>query len=121
MQVKLVLEKSFTDIRGLSANTFSKDINIELPTGFNMARIVAARCYDPTQGSDRPSSDATAVIWEYDDESRLVGKLLTYIDATYTDKDQREAHKSLVKDLLYGYFQDMRVRADQTIESQTKR
>jgi len=119
MKVKLVFEKCYSEIRGLSANAFSMDIDVELPAGFDMARIVGARAYSPNQSPDHPVEDVEAVIWEYEDESRLVGKLLTYIDATYTDKEQREAHKNLVKDLTYGYFGDLRTRAHQIIQSQT--
>ena len=121
MKVKLVFEKSYQEIRGLTSNTFSKDIDIELPPGFEMATLVAARCYDPVQGDNaRPVSDTTAVIWDYVDENRLVGKLLTYIDATYTDKEQREAHKNLVRDVVYGYAGELHTRANQTIDSQSK-
>lgn len=120
MQVKLVFEKSFQEFRGLSSNTFSHDVDIDLPKGFDRAHLVAARCYSPDQGSNEPSSDVDAYIWEYADEQRLVGKVLTYIDATYVDKEQREAHKNIMKDLLYGYFQDIRTRSIQTIESQSK-
>lgn len=120
MKVKLVFEKSFQEIRGLSSNTFSQDVDIEVPAGFNRAHLISARCYNPDQGSDEPVSDVAANIWDYQDEQRLVGKVLTYIDATYTDKEQREAHKNLTKDLLYGYFQDIHTRARQTIESQSK-
>ena len=120
MKVKLVFEKSYQGLKGLTANTFSKDINVDLPEGFEMANIVSAVCYDLMQGSNHPSSDIYANIWDHEDEGRLVGKLLTYIDATYSDKEQREAHKALVKDLMYGYFGDLHTRAVQTIQSQTK-
>ena len=38
--------------------------------------------------------------------SQLVGKLLTYIDATYTDLEQRKAHKRLVKNEVYAWYYD---------------
>lgn len=119
MKVKLVFEKSYTENRGLSVNSFSEDISVDLPEGFKMAHLVSAVCYDPYQGGDQPNSDTYATIWEYEDENRLVGKLLTYIDATYTDVEQRKAHKDLVKDLVYGYFSDLRTRAVQTVKSQS--
>lgn len=119
MKVKLVFEKSYTEHRGLSSNTFSKDIDVELPQGIDMAHLVAAKCYDPKQSSNAPSGDTVARVWDYTDDQRLVGKLLTYIDATFVDKEQREAHKNLVKDLVYGYCSDLQTRAYQTVESQT--
>ena len=36
----------------------------------------------------------------------LVGKLLTYIDATYSNIEQRDAHKSIVKQTVYKWFGD---------------
>ena len=124
MKVKLVFEKNFQEIRGLASNSFDKDINVDLPSGFDSARLVSARCYDPKSQSGSeyalPASDVTASIWEYEDEQRLVGKLLTYIDATYTDPEQRKAHKDIVKDLVYGYCQDMRTRATQIIDAHSK-
>ena len=126
MQVKLVFEKSFQEFSGLSSNTFSEDLKVTLPDGFDRAHLVSAVCYDPSAGgttNDRlnpPSDDFYATIWDYGDVNTLVGKLLTYIDATYTDTEQRKAHKDLVKDLVYGYAQDLRTRAVQTVQSQTK-
>jgi hypothetical protein len=38
----------------------------------------------------------------------LIGKLLTYIDATYSDREQREAHKSLVKQTVYNWYNSHR-------------
>jgi hypothetical protein len=35
----------------------------------------------------------------------LVGKLLTYVEATYTDKTQREAQKDIVRTLVYAWFE----------------
>jgi hypothetical protein len=35
----------------------------------------------------------------------LVGKLLTYVDATYTDKTQRDAQKDIVRSLVYTWFE----------------
>lgn len=36
----------------------------------------------------------------------LVGKMLTLVDATFTDKEQREAYKSLTKTAIYEWFQN---------------
>lgn len=42
--------------------------------------------------------------WQLDN---LVGRLLTYIDATYTDPAQRRAHKDIVKQSVYNWFVDV--------------
>lgn len=34
----------------------------------------------------------------------LVGELLTYVDATYQDKEQREAQKDIVRNIVYRWF-----------------
>lgn len=39
----------------------------------------------------------------------LVGKLLTYIEATYSDPQQRKAHKDIVKQLVYNWFMDSKI------------
>lgn len=125
MRVKLVFEKANTEIRGMTNNTFSKDVDVELPSNMDAVELVAAKCYDPNDavqdGQPVPSASSVAVIWDYHDENTLIGKLLTYIDATYTDKEQREAHKRLIKDMVYGYYEELRQRSHQTIESQSKR
>ena len=41
---------------------------------------------------------------DFADISSLTGQLLTYVDATYSDKEQREAHKSLVKKVLRNWY-----------------
>lgn len=56
--------------------------------------------YEPRIGE---SQNALRVIrkWQVQD---LVGKLLTYVDATYSDKEQRDAHKDLVRHHVYKWF-----------------
>ena len=41
------------------------------------------------------------------DVNYLVGKLLTYVDATYQDKEQREAHKQIVKNICYFWTDEL--------------
>lgn len=40
----------------------------------------------------------------WDELRDLEGKLLTYIDATFIDKEQREAQKSLVRNLIREWY-----------------
>lgn len=116
-KVKLVFAKNFVEIP-TSRDHFSTEVEIEVPESIDSeVHLVAARVYSNYAGSDEPSGDTNATIWDYSDESRLVGKLLTYIDATYTDKEQREAHKNIVKDLVYAYCQDLRTRGIQTVDA----
>lgn len=41
-----------------------------------------------------------------DDFRHLEGKLLTLCDATFTNKEQREAFKKMVSNTLWSYFHD---------------
>ena len=119
-KVKLVFEKNFVDIP-TAKDTFSKDIEIQVPTRIDgEVHLAAARVYEQDGQTGYPSNDTSATIWTYGDENRLVGKLLTYIDATYTDKEQRQAHKDIVKDLVYGYCQDLRTRGIQIVEAHSR-
>lgn len=40
-------------------------------------------------------------------DSGLLGKLLTFVDASYSDRDQREAVKSMIKSIVYEHFKDV--------------
>jgi hypothetical protein len=35
----------------------------------------------------------------------LVGRLLTYVEATYTDRTQREAQKDIIRSIVYPWFE----------------
>lgn len=41
----------------------------------------------------------------YSDINNLVGRLLTYIDATYSDREQREAQKTLIKGVVFDWYE----------------
>lgn len=47
----------------------------------------------------------------FEEVDTLVGRLLTYIDATFTDTIQRKAQKDLVKQTVRGWYDDL--QADQ--------
>lgn len=115
MKVKLVFAKEGSN--GLVRDSFAEEVEVKLPEGFKHVRLESARCYDPNPQPNEPCGDTTATIWDFEDESRLVGKLLTYVDATYTDKEQREAHKSIMKDLVYGHCQELRARGAQIVNA----
>jgi len=100
---------------------FSKEIEIEVPSEIGEEVHLVAACVseqESTKKEECPSTDSYASIWNDRDESRLVGNLLTYIDATYADKEQREAHKDIVKKMAYGFYNDIYNRCIQTIRSQ---
>lgn len=41
---------------------------------------------------------------DFTDINSLIGQLLTYVDATYLDLEQRNAHKSVVKKLIRDWY-----------------
>ncbi len=116
MKVKLIFQKSFIEMP-LHKDCFAETVDIKLPPNVEQAHLIAAKCYDTNKDTNHLTNDVTATIWDYNDEQRLVGKLLTYIDATYTDQEQRKAHKDIVKDIVYGYCQDLRTRGIQTVDA----
>jgi len=117
-KVKLVFARSFVENPTVN-DCFAEIVEIKLPSHIKQAHLIAARCYQPDAEAEAHALgvDTTAVIWDYQDEQRIVGKLLTYIDATYSDKEQRQAHKDILKDVFYGYCQDLRTRAVQTVDA----
>lgn len=117
MKVRLIFAKSYLDIPTWK-DTFKKDIEVELPQGIDQAHLISARCYSTAPSPAQViGGDINAAIVEYKDDQNLVGKLLTYIDATFTDVEQRKAHKDIVKGIVYGWAQDIRTRAVQTVDS----
>lgn len=61
--------------------------------------------FDSSAYAGNTTGGATGCIYTYfqDNTDNLLGKVLTIIDASYADSAQREAVKSLVKDVFYRY------------------
>ena len=120
MQVSLVFAKSY--VENPTANErFSTTIKVDLPSHIDRAHLIAARSHDPEQSSDKfPVGDIDAIIWEHKDFDRLLGQLLTYIDATFTDSEQRKAHKDIVKKIVRDNVHDVHARGIQTVDAHSK-
>lgn len=119
-KVKLVFVKSYLEIPTFK-DTFTSDIEVDVPEGFDQIHLIGARVYEPENvQSTFPSGDFNACILEHHDVSNLVGQLLTYIDATFTDPEQRKAHKDIVKEKVYSWHGSLRERAVQTVDSHTQ-
>lgn len=119
-KVKLVFVKSFLEHATFN-DTFSRDIEIESPNDIEDFRLIGARIYQPDNDSATIGGDYNAMLLEYRDEQDLLGKLLTYIDATYTDQEQRKAHKDIVRQIVNNWRQDISTRGIQTVDSQEQR
>jgi hypothetical protein len=120
--VKLVFVKSFVDVPTVK-DTFSAEVEFVVPDGFQNMQLIAARVYEDEVSAKSPTTlpggDHNALIVDGKDFSYLMGKLLTYIEATYSDAEQRKAHKDIVKNILWDFEHDMRERAVQTVDSQS--
>lgn len=118
-KVKLVFEKSFLEVPTFK-DTFSKDIEVEEPEGFDGFRLIGARIYESKDTQHTfPGGDVNAPILEYRDVDYLVGKLLTYVDATFTDQEQRKAHKDIVRQMVSDWRNSLETRAAQVVNSHT--
>lgn len=70
---------------------------------------------------EEKSWDASGTVINGHHIDSLVGKLLTYIDATYQDKDQREAQKKIARQTAWDWFNTHRESGEKTIKfAQTK-
>lgn len=48
--------------------------------------------------------DKFGAMINWDEINELLGVLLTYVDATYSDNEQRKAHKSLLKNAVRDWY-----------------
>lgn len=122
-RVKLVFVKAFREVPTFK-DTTAYDCEFEIPGDFDgdLISLMGARIYDTRVGAaGGPGGDINAVILDSHDFSSILGKLLTYVDATYIDVEQRKAHKDLIKQTLWDWERDLRERAVQAVDSHTSR
>lgn len=119
-KVKLVFVKNYLEAPTW-ADTTAYDCEVTVPENFGDQGIhlTAARVYESTP-NELPGGDSNAIILDSQDFSSILGKLLTYVDATYTDPEQRKAHKDLIKQTLWGWEHELRERAIQTVDSHSE-
>lgn len=117
-KVRLVFVKQFLEAPTFK-DTTTYDCEFTTPVDFddNALKLIAARTYDDRKTGDGPGGDDNSIIVDYHDLSSLMGKLLTYVEATYVDPEQRKAHKDLVRQTVWDWEKDLRSRAIQTIDS----
>lgn len=116
-KVKLVFVKAYLDIPTFK-DTFSCDVEVQSPSDIEDFRLIGARIYERETAAQNIGGDTNTMVLEYADEQNLLGKLLTYIDATYTDQEQRKAHKDIVRQVVNNWRQDIHTRGVQTVDSQ---
>lgn len=83
--------------------------------GDSQLRVLAVAVENDMQLA-RGSYDASATVIDGHHIDDLVGKLLTYVDATYQDKEQREAHKSIVRKTAWEWFNHHRTNGEKTVK-----
>lgn len=111
-KVKLVIaEGCGTDLKPFIDNNRSViDLGVEVPDTHSVIGVIRTDFDEDTDGSKRTSDDLAPVI-AFDSINHLVGKLLTVVDAAFSDREQRKAAKDLIKvipwDWYYGHREGM--------------
>lgn len=96
-----------------------RQAEIDFPDGWTSLRPIAISVQTEGPQSSSGESDlyeSVATVVNHQDIGNLVGKLLTYIDATFTDKDQRKAHKDLVTQHVWDWYTYHERSAEKIIE-----
>lgn len=79
------------------------DLDLELPDSQNVMGIIRTNFEVEPDGSKRVSDGLNPVV-RYERINTLVGKLLTVMDATFTDLEQRKAMKDIVKQVAWDWY-----------------
>lgn len=79
------------------------DLNLEVPDTHDIMGIVRTDFDKESDGSFRASDQLTPAI-RYERINDLVGKILTLVDATFTDKDQRKAMRDLFMQICWDWY-----------------
>lgn len=121
--VQLVFARNY---RSFISSADTESVIVEVPDYFKEGFHLIAASVSQPQGSEGPSTDPRmgdipALMVTYDDGRTLEGKLLTYIDATFTDPEQRKAHKDIIRQTLHEHNESIRTRAYQTLEATKER
>lgn len=87
--------------------TMYKDLEIEVPKDWFIPKISAIGLQAPEPDPRLYDDWSSLVILEHSNISNLVGKLLTHIDATFIDQEQRKAQKTLTEQIVYGWSESM--------------
>lgn len=91
-----------------------RKLEIETPDdGTQRVLAVAVENNSPGEG---PKYNSSSPIVEHYDIDNLVGKLLTYVDATYSDPMQRSAHKDLIRQSVWDWYKHHSKNGEKTIE-----
>lgn len=113
-EVNLVFERTLAEIPTVNDTLFAR-VSIEIPDRFDM--LSPRAIFLNEDDSENIPAHATGTIVERRDINALVGQLLTYVDATFSDPEQRKAHKDIIKQIVYQSHLDWQYRATEYIKS----
>jgi hypothetical protein len=99
-KVKLIVD-SYGSLPGMGRVI---DINLKLDEKEKVAGVIRTDFDTDEHGSTRVSDDINPVV-PYEYINTLVGRLLTLIDASTVDKEQRQAQKDLFKQIAWDWYQ----------------
>lgn len=89
-------------IHGLTA----KEDGLRVPEYLTITGIIRTGFDSLADGTTQSSDDIDPVVY-IDNINHLTGKLLTLIDATFTDVDQRKAMKEIFKQEIWSWYGSM--------------
>lgn len=126
--VDITFEKNGQDW-GISSDVLHEKYEIELPNGFDAGvHVIGVKVNDsihlsnpddPREGGSTPTGliPMVANLITDKDVEKMVGKVLTVVDATISDKSQKEAFKSLMKQAIYGQYNTVIERSAQNVKA----
>lgn len=101
-----------TDSPITPADTRAEHVCLDVPSDWGLPEVTAVSFKEVVPATDEPRNFKTMQYSPlYGDTSRLVGKIKTYIDATFTDPQQRKAHKDIVEQVVWAWRKELHDRA----------
>jgi hypothetical protein len=105
-KVKLIVFEGYgTTYRPyIDSNSEVIDLKLNIPDTHSIAGVIRTD-FDADPDGSRRASDALTPVIECDRINNLVGRLLTQIDATFSDPEQRKAMKDLFTQIAWGWYE----------------
>lgn len=104
-KVKLITQEGYgSNSRPYQGDAKVIDLNIEVPDTYDIIGLIRTEFDAETDGGVRVSDELTPAI-RHERINYLVGKLLTMIDATFTDAEQRKAMKDLFMKICWDWYE----------------
>lgn len=79
----------------------------KFPVGITFDNILDYSSDDGREGGSEQKHVYAVPLFSYQVVQQLEGRLLDYIDATYAEKEQREAQKRVLRKILWGYHGEL--------------